>query len=151
MHVPLHVMPQPPQFALSVSIVSTQLPAQQLSVPHGFPQPPQLFGSLVMSTHWLLQHVLALPRQPLPQLPPPESCGGVTPESFGVVPESFGVVPESFGGVPESLPTTPESFVVPSSSAAPPVAQPLAQAQTIVAAQIPGPKMRMPSLAYGRV
>ena len=63
MQVPLHGMPQPPQFELSLPIVSVQLPAQQLEVPHdGLPQPPQLFGSLVTSTHTLLQHVLASPR-----------------------------------------------------------------------------------------
>src|SRR5437763_1012886 len=59
-HVPEHGMPQPPQFAVSEPIVSVQLPAQQLVDPHEvLPQPPQLFGSLVMSTQTLLQHVLA--------------------------------------------------------------------------------------------
>jgi hypothetical protein len=118
-HVPEHVMPQPPQFASSEPMVSVQLPAQQLCEPHdGLPQPPQLFGSLVMSTHTLLQHVLALPRHCPPQLLPPLSTGGVPvslegDESFGVL-ESFGTL-ESFA-VPESI--------VELSSAAVPVAQP---------------------------
>ncbi len=117
-HVPEHVMPQPPQFASSEPIVSVQLPAQQLCEPHdGLPQPPQLFGSLVMSTHVPLQHVLAMPRHCPPQLPPPlstcvpVSCGD--DESFGVL-ESFGTL-ESFA--------VPESIVV-LSSAAVPVAHP---------------------------
>jgi hypothetical protein len=119
-HVPLHVMPQPPQLALSLPIVSTQLPAQQLVVPHDVPQPPQLFGSVVMSTHELLQHVLCVPRQE-----PPHGC--VLPLSCCCVPESCFGVPESCLGVPESV-FGPESTFDPESigdesSAAVPVAQ----------------------------
>ena len=116
MQVPVHVTPQPPQFALSLPIVSTQLPEQQLCDPQGFPQPPQLFGSLVMSTHVSLQHVLASPRQPLPQLPPPP-VSTEPPVSFGG--------DASFGGL-ESLPLLESCFVPESefeeSSAAVPVA-----------------------------
>jgi hypothetical protein len=37
-------------------------------------QPPQLFWSLVVSTHWLSQHVLSTPRHEPPQLPPVSGC-----------------------------------------------------------------------------
>jgi hypothetical protein len=61
--VPLHVTPQPPQFEVSEPIVSVQLLEQQLSDPvHGLLQPPQLFESLVVSTHVLPQQVFAMPR-----------------------------------------------------------------------------------------
>jgi hypothetical protein len=133
----VHVMPQPPQLALSLAIVSRQLPLQQLCEPHGVPQPPQLFGSLVMSTHVFEQHVLAVPRHPLPQLPPPLSMGG-PPVSF-VVPVSF-VAPVSLtplvsGLVPESRADV--------SSATDPVAHPDADAQIATQTQAAGPTTRM--------
>jgi hypothetical protein len=106
---------------VSLPIVSMQLPAQQLVVPHVVPQPPQLFGSLVMSTHELLQHVLCTPRHWPPQFVEPLSCCGGVPESC------CGGVPESCFGVPESVFGVPESVFVPESvdeSPTVPVAQP---------------------------
>jgi hypothetical protein len=66
LHVPLHVLPQPPQFALSMAS-STHLPEQSDVPPaqriphlpawqnwplgHVRPQPLQLFGSFCVSTH----------------------------------------------------------------------------------------------------
>ena len=79
-HEPLPVPPPTPPFALSLPIVSTQLLEQQLAAPHALVQNPQLFGSLVVSTHVLPQQVLCTPVHCPPQLPPPESCG-VVPES----------------------------------------------------------------------
>src|SRR6202030_2770263 len=96
-HVPLHVMPQPPQLLVSLPIVWPHLPLQHLCEPHGVPHPPQLFGSLVMSTHALLQQVLCVPRQPVPHGGPPVSC----------------CVPESCGGVPVSLLLELESLLPP--------------------------------------
>jgi hypothetical protein len=74
LHVPAQMTPQPPQLLSSLPIVSTQLLLQHVSELHGMLQPPQLFWSLVVSTHWLSQHVLSTPRHEPPQLPPVSGC-----------------------------------------------------------------------------
>src|SRR5262249_28554116 len=129
--------PQPPQFELSLPIVSTQFPASQQFELHGaLPQPPQLSGSLVMSTQVLLQHVFASPRHCPPHgavSPGPVSLGGA--ESFGGL-ESFGTLVSGLG--PESIGRV--------SSAAVPVAQP-AYINAHKPMNAAGPTKRMSALA----
>jgi len=126
---------------VSLPIVSVQLLEQQLSAPHGFPQLPQLFGSIDVSMHVLLQHDVPPRHWPLHgcvpvSCPPPLSFG--VPVS-GFVPLSVFVLESDFG--PESNGTV--------SSAAVPVAHP---AKITAKRHNPpaGPTTRMDALAERR-